>query len=134
MNHQWQRRLWRSTAFVFPLIQMLWGQPGNINDGNRGRSNQSWVNLSALRPSQKIRVPRMKSEQLPSRFVSVSAEAIVISLKKGEGRVSRADVMSITTPSSGKRLRNTLIGLGIGAGIGAIVGRALSSYPVDVPL
>ena len=132
MTHQWQSRLWRFTALLFSLLQAVWGQTDL--DTHRA-TEQPWANLKQLKPGQKIRVTRINTESVASRFVSVTEEGLVIRVKRGQITVSRAEITEVTEPSRGKRLRNTLIGLGVCGIIGAAVARGLlSSYPTGVPL
>jgi hypothetical protein len=131
-TYQRRGRLGRFTALLFSLLQAVWGQP---NLDTHPATEKPWANLKQLKPGQRIRVTRINSESVSSRFVSVTEEGLVIGVKRGQVTVPRAEITEVTEPSHGKRLRNTLIGLGVGGAIGTAVARGpLSSYPRGVPL
>lgn len=85
-----------------------------------GRS--SWGSLSGLKAGQKIQVIEMNSTKHQGTFLNVSDSAIAFREGAGEKSVQRADVRSVTLMGRHRRLRNTLIGLGVGAGAGAVIG------------
>jgi hypothetical protein len=110
----------------------VWGQ---TEVDSHQATAQPWANLNELKPGQKIRVNRTNAESVASRFVSVAEEGLVVQVKRGQITVPRSQITEVTEPSHGKRLRNILIGLGVGGTIGAVVARGpLSSYPRGVPL
>jgi hypothetical protein len=84
-------------------------------------SQESWDNLKELRPGQEIQVvdPHMKT--LNGAFVSSSHDALTLRVGNDEVSVPRPDVTRVSVRHTSKRLRNTLIGMGIGAagGLGA---------------
>jgi len=87
-------------------------------------ARESWDNLNQLRPGQNIQVVDMDLKSLKGRFVSVTEEAISLRTDNGETMVERDNVMRVSA-RGGKRGRNALIGLGIGAAGGVAAGLGL---------
>jgi len=86
------------------------------------QSNQSsWENLNTLRPGQKIEVVETNLKKDTGRFAAVSDDAIRINESTGEQSIPRASVMRVTLRHNKHRLRNALIGGGVGAGAGAVL-------------
>ncbi len=87
-------------------------------------SISDWNNLQQLRVGDKVEVVRTDLSKLKGRFLSFSDEAISLRVGKDEVGVQRPNVFRVSSREHSKRLRNTLIGLGIGAAAGAVVGAA----------
>jgi hypothetical protein len=85
----------------------------------------SWDNLKQLRVGQKIEVVEVNLKSLKGTFTSFSEEAISLRTDGGEVGVRRDDVFRVTLREGSKRLRNTLIGMGIGAAGGVAAGVGL---------
>jgi hypothetical protein len=83
-----------------------------------------WNNLQQLRVGDKVEVVRTDLSKLKGTFLSFSDEAISLRVGKDEVGVQRPKVFRVSAREHSKRLRNTLIGLGIGAAAGAVVGAA----------
>ncbi len=80
--------------------------------------------LSALKSGQKIQIVELNGKKHSGTFESVSDSTIAIRLTAGEASVPLQDVRSVKLVTK-RRLRNTLIGLGVGGGAGAAIGAAL---------
>jgi hypothetical protein len=101
---------------VFFLCFLVFG----ISCACLARTDQSsWTNLSALQAGQKIQIVGTNSKQYSGAFTSVSDKAISYQSSAGEQSVQRQDVRSVKLMENKHRLRNTLIGGGVGAGAGA---------------
>ena len=83
---------------------------------------QSWDNLKTLREGEKIQVVDQKLKSQNGTFVSVSDEDITIQSDQDAVTIQRGDVLRVSSREHHKRLRNTLIGLVVGAGAGAAMG------------
>ena len=83
-----------------------------------------WNNLQQLRVGDKVEVVRTDLSKHKGTFLSFSDEAISLRIGKDEVGVQRPKVFRVSVREHSKRLRNTLIGLGIGAAAGAVVGVA----------
>jgi hypothetical protein len=79
----------------------------------------SWANLSALHTGQKIQLIDMNAKQHTGTFVNVSDAAISYQQTAGEQTIQKQDLRSVKLMENHHRLRNTLIGGGVGAGAGA---------------
>jgi hypothetical protein len=89
------------------------------------QTNQtSWALLSGLQPGQKIQIVDAASKKHSGTFSSVSDTAISLSDSRGEQSIQRQDVRSVKLMKNPRRLRNTAIGLLVGAGAGAVIGAA----------
>ncbi len=115
--------------FLAPALAS--GQTVNAPDGLWAAQPQSppsgesdWGNLQQLRVGDKVEVVRYNLSKHKGTFLSFSDEAISLRVGKDEVGVQRPKVFRVSSREHSKRLRNTLIGLGIGAAAGAVVGAA----------
>jgi hypothetical protein len=81
----------------------------------------SWEDLQQLNQGRKIRVFLVGGDSFTGTFAGCTAESLAMRERGADRAVPRAQVRKVTTGSRPKRLRNTLIGLGIGAGGGGLV-------------
>jgi len=84
-------------------------------------AGHSWDDLQQLNQGRKIRVFLVGRDSYAGTFVGCTAENLSVRVRGGDRTVPSAQVRKATTGSRPKRLRNTLIGLGIGAGGGGLV-------------
>ena len=114
--------------FLAPALAS--GQTVNAPDRLRAAQPQTaaveteWSNLQQLRMGQKIEVVDTNLKKHKGTFLSFSDEAISLRIGKDEVGVQRPKVFRVSAREHSKRLRNTFIGLGIGAAAGAVVGVA----------
>ncbi len=80
--------------------------------------------LGALKSGQKIQIVETNGKKHSGNFESVSDSAIAIREAAGEASVPLQDVRTVKLVTK-RRLRNTLIGLGVGGGAGAAIGAAI---------
>jgi len=92
----------------------------------------SWMNLSALRPGERIQVIEMNSKKHSGTFVSFSETAIAYQDNAGGQTVPKQDVRRVKLMENKHHLRNALIGGAVGAGIGAGIGAA-TYQPCSAP-
>jgi hypothetical protein len=91
------------------------------------QTNQaSWANLSTLHPEQSIQITDAASKTRAGTLLNVSDTAISFSDISGEKSVQKQDVRSVKLMENTHRLRNTLIGAGVGAGVLGGIGAATS--------
>jgi len=83
------------------------------------------MTLHALKPGQKIQIVETNSKKVTGNFVAGSDVAISIRDTGGEKSIPIVEVRCVKLVGTHRRLRNTLIGLGIGAGGGAAIGAAI---------
>jgi hypothetical protein len=81
----------------------------------------SWANLGGLQPGSAIEVLDAASKKHSGAFVSVSDGGITYKESSGQQTISKQDVRRVKLMNHQYRLRNTLIGAGVGAGLGAAI-------------
>ena len=91
------------------------------------KPENSWENISGLRPGQKVEVVEMNLKKSVGSFVSVSPETLVIRVGDSEASLPRASVMRVSNRENSRRLRNALIGAAVGAGAMAGAGAAAAA-------
>ena len=84
----------------------------------------SWASLSTLHAGQKIQVVEMNSKKHSGTFVNSSDTAISFQDTAGQQTIPKQDVRRVKLMENKHRLRNTLIGAGVGAGAGTVIGAA----------
>jgi hypothetical protein len=84
----------------------------------------SWENLSALTAGHKVQVLELNSKKVSGTFISFSGTNLSLQEQSGAQIILRQDVRSVTLMENHHRLRNTVIGLAVGAGVGAVIGAA----------
>jgi len=89
---------------------------------------QSWDRLRELRPGQSIKVKEIDGPQHSGIFRSVSADRLTMTDGKSEISIEQAKIRRVQVRSGERRLRNFLIGAGIGAAIGVVTDNTLGVY------
>src|SRR5580704_7737208 len=100
---------------IFWILACLLAMPSVVS--------AQWENLNTLQAGQKIQVVQ-NSKKDSGTFLSVSDNEISLQGKSGAQKIQRQDVRSVNLMVNKHRLRNTLIGAGVGAGAGAGIGAA----------
>jgi hypothetical protein len=88
----------------------------------------SWERLRSLRKGDAIAVIQKDFKEHKGEFTGVSDEAISIREGNAEIGIERAKVLRVVNRASSKRLRNALIGAGIGVAAGATTYYTLGTY------
>src|SRR5690242_19643860 len=86
---------------------------------------QSWEALSSLKPDDQVRILDAAGQEHKGSFVAVSSGVITLRSGNGDVNVERARVRRVAVRSGSRRLRNALIGAGIGLAIGLVVDNTL---------
>ena len=90
-------------------------------------ARENWTNLNALAPGAGVRVTMTSGKTIRGSFEKVAPDAIIV-----EGAVlARAEVRRVELERRGRRGRNTLTGLAVGAGIGLAAGAVLDAKAGD---
>ncbi len=97
---------------IFTLAPPGWAQS----------AQNSWDSLRRLRVGQKIQILHMSGKSSQGQFVQYSEQAISIRSGPDQLSVPRTAVFSVRTLGGSHRLRNTLLGLGMGAAAGLAIG------------
>ena len=107
----------RLVAFALATAGLLLAAP----------SSKKWENLGKLNAGAAVEVVTNDRVER-GEFVSSSDESLTIRTSSGEQRFARADVVRVVSRGSTHRLRNFLIGVGVGAAIGLVTDQTLGTY------
>jgi hypothetical protein len=89
--------------------------------------SKTWENLGKLDPGAPIEVATSDRAE-KGEFVSSSTESLTIHTRTGEQRFFRKDVVRVVSRRQSRRMRNVLIGVGVGAAIGLVTDQTLGAY------
>lgn len=89
---------------------------------------QSWDTLRGLKPGDRVYVLDSTGKEHRGTWSSVSEQSVSIRTGNREMSIERTRVRRIRIPSSSRRLRNALIGIGVGVAIGATTDQTLGAY------
>src|SRR5215813_6433299 len=89
--------------------------------------SKTWKNLGKLNPGTPIEI--VTSDRVEKgEFVSSSTESLTIRTRRGEQRFLRQEVVRVVSRSQSRRMRNVLIGVGVGAAIGLVTDQTIGRY------
>jgi hypothetical protein len=100
-------------AFVACVVP-LWAQP--------------WDTLRGLKTGESVRVTDTAGQQYRGSFSAVSGDSLTIRTGDGEHSLEMAKVRLVKVRSTSRRIRNLLIGIGIGVATGVAVDQTLGAY------
>jgi hypothetical protein len=81
----------------------------------------SWESVLAVPAGQRVRVETAQMKQTGA-FVAASADALIIRTgEAGQVEIARSGITRVYMQKRSNRLRNTLIGLGVGVAAGAVL-------------
>jgi hypothetical protein len=90
-----------------------------------GQPAHDWASLGrapAISTGTEIQVRTTGDKRYRGQFIAAVEDALIMHTASGEQRLARATVSRVSVKKPGHRLRNTLIGLGIGAAGGLTLG------------
>ena len=90
-------------------------------------TRENWTNLNAVAPGAVVRVTLTSGKTVHGSFEKVTPEAVIVQ----SAVLARAEVRRVELERRGRRGRNTLTGLAIGAGIGLAAGAMLDAKAGD---
>jgi hypothetical protein len=88
---------------------------------------QSWDSLHGLRSGDAVRVAETGGQEHHGSFTAVSADALTIRTSDGPHNIERTKIREVKVRSSGRRIRNLLIGAGIGLATGIAADQTLGA-------
>src|SRR5215831_5550108 len=89
--------------------------------------SETWESLGKVNSGAPIEV--VTSDRVErGEFVSSSTESLTIQTRRGEQRFLRQEVVRVVSRRQSRRLRNVLIGVGVGAAIGLVTDQTLGTY------
>jgi len=86
-----------------------------------------WENLGQLKSGAPIEVVTSDRTE-KGEFVSNSTESLTILTRRGERKFLRPEVVRVVSRTQSRRIRNILIGAGVGAAIGLVTDQTLGAY------
>ena len=87
---------------------------------------KTWDNLSRLDAGAPVSVTTGSGSE-KGEFVSSSSESLTIRTRDGERKFACADVLRVSARTQSKRVRNILIGAGVGVAIGLVTDQTLGT-------
>jgi hypothetical protein len=88
---------------------------------------RSWESLNQLHPGEPIEIIN-GDRAVKGDFVSSSTESLTIRTTAGEQRFLRPDVARVISRARSHRLRNALIGAGVGVAISIVTDQTVGTY------
>ena len=88
---------------------------------------QTWERLEKLNPGAPVEVATSTRIE-KGEFVSSSTESLTIRTGQGEHRFPRQEVVRVISRAHSRRMRNLLIGVGVGAAIGLAADQTIGTY------
>jgi hypothetical protein len=82
----------------------------------------AWENVKHLTPGTDVRVKLMDGRTLRGGFESATDDALMMGTANSQETLNRAMIAKVSIRGKNHRLRNTLIGFGVGAAGGLIAG------------
>jgi hypothetical protein len=89
--------------------------------------SSGWNSVQAISPGTEVRVTSGGAMDVRGKLASTTDNSLTISLGRSQRSFSRAQIVSVAVKKTGHRLRNTLIGLGVGAAVGLVIGLATAN-------
>ena len=93
-----------------------------------GQSADMWASVMQLAPGTEIRAGLSSGRTAGGAVQSTTADSVVIQSGAGREKLLRAEIKRVQVKGKGRRGRNVLIGLAIGAGGGLAIGAAVDSH------
>jgi hypothetical protein len=90
-------------------------------------ASKTWDSVRQLRPGAPIEVVTT-DRAVKGEFVSSSTEGLTIRTRSGEQRFARPDIVRVVSRTRSRRVRNILIGVGVGAAISLVTDRTIGAY------
>lgn len=89
---------------------------------------QAWDALQGLQAGDRIKVLDNAGQELKGAFTAVSAESISLKSGNRDAAIERLRVRRVQLRSSSRRVRNILIGVGVGLAVGVTVDQTVGTY------
>jgi hypothetical protein len=88
----------------------------------------NWESVQMLAPGTEVRFAAGTAKVVDGTLVSVTdTTLLILSVGAGQQPIEKTRIASISVKKQGHRLRNTVIGLGVGLAVGAVEGVAIGS-------
>ena len=90
-------------------------------------ASKTWANLDQLQPGAPVEVVT-SDRAVKGEFVSSSTGSLTIRTRRAEEKFLRPEVVRVVSRTQSRRMRNVLIGVGVGAAIGLAADQTLGAY------
>ncbi len=90
-------------------------------------AHTDWANVKRLAAGEEIRVSMSDGKSFRGQLQSATDESLIMVAASSQQTLARPQITKIATKSASHRVRNTLIGLGLGAGAG-LAGGAVEDH------
>jgi hypothetical protein len=90
-------------------------------------ANTDWANVKRIAAGEEIRVSMSDGKSFRGQLQSSTADSLIMVAANSQQTLARPQVAKIATKRDSHRMRNTLIGLGLGAGAG-LAGGAVEDH------
>ena len=88
---------------------------------------KTWAAVGRLTPGTPVEVVTSSGPEM-GQVVSSSTEDLTIRTNGREHKFARSEILRVTSRARSKRLRNMLIGAGIGVGVSLLADRTIGTY------
>ena len=82
----------------------------------------TWETVRAVVAGTEVRIATGNSTRIEGKLESVTDSALVITQPTGRRSLPRIEIHSVSVKKKGHRVRNALIGFGVGVGAGIVIG------------
>src|SRR5947209_5736432 len=90
-------------------------------------ASKTWESLGQLRSGAPIEVVTNDRAE-KGEFVSSSTESVTIQTHRGEQRFLRSEVVRVVSRTQSRRVRNALIGVGVGLAISLVTDQTVGAF------
>ena len=113
-----------SATFTLVFIFFACSVAPALGAAGSSRTAATWDDVKQLTVGQEIMVVQKDAKAFRGRLAKVSDEAIVVRLTSDEQTIARDNVERVSSRGASHRLRNVVVGAGVGFGAGAGIGAA----------
>jgi hypothetical protein len=85
-----------------------------------------WDNVKRIAQDTEIRVSMSDGKSFRGQLQSATDDSLIIAAASSQETLARPQIKKVSTKKKSHRLRNTLIGAGVGVAAGAVIGAASS--------
>jgi hypothetical protein len=111
------------TAILIPILSLAVSAQTSSPTSARS-STAKWEALKSLTAGTEVRVAAATAQPTQGELASVTDSALVLSQVGGPVTFDRAQIRSVSVEGKTHRLRNAMIGLGVGTAVGIGIGYA----------
>ena len=90
-------------------------------------ASHDWENVTKIKPGTRVEVVAA-DQAAKGEFIACSTESLTIRTGRGEQRFARPEVIRVVSLGRSRRLRNALIGGGVGVAVALTTDKTLGSY------